>query len=312
MKKDDILDAISGIKDEYINEAVPGAARRKSSVWAKAGVIAACLCLFAAVGFLIPYGMNKPAVKPPVDTDTVGSGVATTVSSTNETTGMVEDSTDTGEIKNYWGFGGGDYPCNVHHTVYHMIPSEIIELVGGNEAIEEWITNNTSGDTTDSECPMLSIKQVIDAFDITEDEFAEACNLVFYPYYDLDVLFNGSIEEADMLYRDMEWVDAQGTLMESYLNLRDAIEVEYSSTIKTKAVDIYANSIPNLVKILEINREALEKIVKEISDHGNKAVYEFNLDMLYGVDGEIVFETSDDISKFELDEKFCRIGRYAE
>ena len=72
MKKDDILDAMSGIKDEYINEAVPGAARRKSSVWAKAGVIAACLCLFAAVGFLIPYGMNKPTPTPIATVSTVG------------------------------------------------------------------------------------------------------------------------------------------------------------------------------------------------------------------------------------------------
>ena len=37
-----------------------------------------------------------------------------------------------------------------------------------------------------------------------------------------------------------------------------------------------------------------------------------NLDMLYDEDGEIIFENTGDMSSNELNEMFCRVGRYAE
>ena len=53
-------------------------------------------------------------------------------------------------------------------------------------------------------------------------------------------------------------------------------------------------------------------MIKKSSDDGNRVTYNYNLDMLYGPDGEIIFEKPDDVSSYELDEMFCRIGRYAE
>ncbi|MBQ6789091.1 MAG: hypothetical protein IJO81_02755 [Clostridia bacterium] len=221
MKKDDILDAMSGIKDEYINEAVPGAARRKSSVWAKAGVIAACLCLFAAVGFLIPYGMNKPAVKPPVDTDTVGSGVETTAPAANETTGMVEDSTapvesDTPDTEDMATTEdsttapqtvekdppeivekaiGGASGCSAHPHGYHSFSEGLVEYVG-KDVFEEWYKSSYNYDSKpDKKYPrgecydfeVASIKTFIDDFDIPravfEEYFDEEEFLQYLNYY---------------------------------------------------------------------------------------------------------------------------------
>ncbi len=337
MKKDDILDAMSGIKEEYINEAVPGAARRKSSVWTKAGVIAACLCLFAAVGFLIPYGMNEPEPTPPVHTgDTVTHTDPAETTSPAETSGVTEDSTDPGESDtpdtedmattedsttapqtvdddppetSENAIGGGKYSCNIHHTYYHSIPSGITELVGGREAMREKFANYN---TDNMSCPKVSLKQIIDVCGITRDEFAETVRLVTNPVYDIDILFNSTLQEADEFYSDIEWLLSLDSLATCYMDLYSEIEAKYPDGVKEIDGGIRLLSIPELVKLLDIKREDLEEMIKKSSDNGAKTTYNYNLDMLYGLNGEIIFEKPDDVSSYELDEMFCRAGRYAD
>ena len=79
--------------------------------------------------------------------------------------------------------------------------------------------------------------------------------------------------------------------------------------------DIHTLSIPEAVKLLEIDREDLEKMIEESLRYPTDKeiwLYHYNLDMLYGEDGEIIFENTGDMSSNELNEMFCRVGRYAE
>ncbi len=316
MKKDDILDAMSGIKDEYINEAVPGAARRKSSVWAKAGVIAACLCLFAAVGFLIPYGMNKPAVKPPVNTDIVGSGVETTSPATNETTGMVEDSVDTGDVQNTPGIGGTAL-CKVHHDMYHSIYGGLSDYVGSKK-YSEWVKTLKVDETkinSDTECPIEgNIKLFIDTFNISKTEFAENCNLIQCSEYDLNVLYSKTAEEIDLYYRDIGQFKNVNLSSAHYQYFKDEIAEKYTDVLKEKDIgvgELNMMSIPELVFELNIERDELEALMGDASKtcaelFGANYTYDYNLDMLY--DGENL----EDLSTNHINEMFCRVGRYAD
>ena len=206
--------------------------------------------------------------------------------------------------------GGGDYPCTVHHTKYHSIPSTIIELIGGEEVYynlcAEYNAENMS-------CPLPSIKYIIDEFDITVDEFAETVRLIYSPYYDLDVLFNGTLEDADELFTDQEWIIFTcSSLCTCYMDLYGEIEDEYPAAVDAIDGGIRSLSIPEVVKLLDITREDFEEMIKESSDNGNKQTYNYNLDMLYGPDGTIIFEKPDGVSSFELEEMFCRTGRHAE
>lgn len=322
MKKDDILDAMSGIKEEYINEAVPGAARRKSSVWAKAGVIAACLCLFAAVGFLIPYGMNKPAVKPPVDTDTVGSGVETTVPATNETTGMVEDSTDTEDVQNTPCIGGTAL-CKVHEEIYHMVPDFLAELRDANEMFE-WANSlkiDESKVKSTTECPYeYNIKLLIDKFGITKEEFIEAYPFTSAGAVDVDLLYNGTAEEIDGYYRNFGYFSIESKRVGHYDYLFGEIFTAYYDEIydmsKNKDMLEYI-PVPELVVMLDIDRDELIKYIdlatqKSMETHGECYTFDYDLDMLYGADGEIILEIDADMSDKVINEMFCRVGRYAE
>lgn len=205
--------------------------------------------------------------------------------------------------------GGGDYPCKIHDTNYHMLPSELTAFVGGMEVIEEKFNKDTVGEMS---CPMLSIKQVIDEFDISVDEFAETIRLVASPIYDIDILFNGTLAEADEFYTDIDWVLSRSSLSTCYMNLYSEIEDGYPDGVKEIDGGIRLLSIPEVVKLLDIKREDLEEMIKKSSDDGAKQTYNYNLDMLYSPDGEIIFEKPDDVSSYELDEMFCRVGRHAE
>lgn len=233
--------------------------------------------------------------------------VDTTVQTENHLDGT-QNEANFNEAEN--AIGGGDYPCKIHHTNYHGIPSTIVERIGGSDVYynlcSEYNAENKS-------CPLPSIKYIIDEFDITLDEFAEAVRLVYCPYYDLDVLFNGTLEDADELFSNQDWIIFTcSSLSTCYRNLFDEIENKYPDETKEITEGMRHLSIPELVKLLDIKREDLEEMIKKSSDDGSKETYNYNLDMLYGSDGEIIFEKPDDVSTYELDEMFCRTGRHAE
>ena len=194
--------------------------------------------------------------------------------------------------------------CSVHNWSYHILPPVLVEYIGGRDALEAKFDLNNP---IDGPCQLLSIKQVIDAFDISVDEFAEICPLVCYNSYYVEVLFNGTLEDADAFYdRDSTYSNyGSNDCLNSFWKLYDLIE----ESCVNENTDIHTLSIPEVVILLEIDREDLEKIIEESTKH---ASYDYNLDMLYGEDGEIIFENTGDMSSNELNEMFCRVGRYAE
>ncbi len=197
-----------------------------------------------------------------------------------------------------------DYSCSIHNWSYHILPPVLIEYIGGREALEGKFDLNTP---VEGSCQLLSIKQVIDAFNISVDEFAEICPLVCYNSYYLEVLFNGTLEDADTFYNRDSTYSYYGSndSLNSMWKLYDLIEENCGKG----NTEIKHLSIPEIVILLEIDRDGLEKMIEQSTKH---ASYDYNLDMLYGTAGEIIFQKTDDISSNELNEMFCRVGRYAE
>ena len=55
-------DAMSELDNKYIDEALNYKKKSRKSAWGKLGAIAACLCLIAAVGIMIPFGEHQDTV----------------------------------------------------------------------------------------------------------------------------------------------------------------------------------------------------------------------------------------------------------
>ncbi len=199
-----------------------------------------------------------------------------------------------------------NYSCGTHSWMYHVLPPELIEYVGGREALEAKFDLTTAVEVSsegEKQCSMLNIKDVIDAFGISKDEFAEVCPMVYYSGFDLEVLFDGTAEDAEEYYTDDVLAFSFGVKIESFLNIADMMEE------LAEGKDIQSLSIPEVVKLLEISRDDLERMIEESIRYSS---YDYNLDMLYGEDGEIIFENTEGMSSNELNEMFCRVGRYAE
>ena len=133
--------------------------------------------------------------------------------------------------------------------------------------------------------------------------------MVYYAGFDLEVLFDGTAEDAEEYYTADVLSFAGGIKIESFMRLVDMLEE------LAEGKDIHTLSIPEVVKLLEIDREDLEKMIEESLRYPTDKeiwLYYYNLDMLYGEDGEIIFQNTDGMSSNELNEMFCRVGRYAE
>ena len=61
-------DAMSELDNKYVDEALNYKRKAKKSVWVKWGTIAACVCLIAVVGIMIPFGEHQDAVTAPMIT----------------------------------------------------------------------------------------------------------------------------------------------------------------------------------------------------------------------------------------------------
>lgn len=61
-------DAMSELDNKYIDEALNYKKKSRKSAWGKLGAIAACLCLIAAVGIMIPFGEHQDTVLAPMIT----------------------------------------------------------------------------------------------------------------------------------------------------------------------------------------------------------------------------------------------------
>ena len=59
-------EAMNKLDHKYIEETLNYKQKVKKSFWGKLGAIAACLCLIAVVGIMIPFGEHKDAVTAPM------------------------------------------------------------------------------------------------------------------------------------------------------------------------------------------------------------------------------------------------------
>lgn len=206
MKKDRLIEALSGIKEEYIDEAAPKGVVKKSSFAAKAAVVAACLCLFAVSGFLISYGMKAPEPTPPIETggvatvtDTAEPTEGTETSGVEETVPVESNTSDTEDVSNtedsttapqtvdenppeiFENAIGGSEGCSAHPYHYHNIPEGLADYVG-KDVYEEWCRTSYNYDLKQDkkyprgECydyKVASIKTFIDDFNIPREVFEE-------------------------------------------------------------------------------------------------------------------------------------------
>ncbi len=257
--------------------------------------------------------------------------------SQTETIGLSiqNEESESGDIQ--LAIGGGDSLCTVHHEDYHTIPMELIEYIGKTRYYD-WVSSESevSEFYENTECKLGNIKTVIDEFDISKDEFAEVVGPLFRFAYNLDLLFGGTLEEIDSYYKNIEELQ-KFDIKELHLsNIYDSIYFNYSDEIVRLGIDerFHSRSIPEIIEKLKVERSVfegyVEKATKEFLDQlGVVYTFDYNIDMIYGPDtiqsGTITLEPqtnilsvnhdddpTNDISTNELNEMFCRIGRYAE
>lgn len=306
MKNKELLDAVSSISEKYIDEAAPGGRRTYSGVFTRIAAVAACFCIIAGVSLSLSY-----FVKEPFD----HGEVTGTVTENSETTAPVETVTDdTEETKAPI---GGVIKCTEHYYSYHTIPGALINLVGSSE-YEEWL-NLLNDDKTIHEATCqnpLNIKMFIDYFDISREEYEEVCDLLTYCEVDRDVLFNSTDAEIDQYFRNVNELENQGKKRNHYLRVQDYIRMTYKDELSTIEIDHIIDCIPKYVALLGIDRAELEGYIKKAADDikndlGVCYTFDYDLDMIYGDNGEVVLKLTDDMTTNELNEMFCKVGRYA-
>ena len=354
MKKDKILDLLDGISEDYVNEAAPKAAVRKNVLWARIAAIAACFAVVCTAALLIPLSKKEPPENIPSGDVVSNSAEETGVKTKTDESEINNEPVDTGENTSEIivspneeetstsapAIGGTSY-CEVHYSAYHMIPGWIIDHIG-KDRYEEWIENLEFSDLTlwNSECTRpVNIKTVISEFNITEDEFAKYCNYPSDSVYNLNLLYNGTEEEIDEYYRDLEYFEHEPYRRAHYDNIRETIWFDYEKEIAELGLNqslynVFTLSIPEVIYKLDIDLHEFERILKEaeekcIKTNGVCYTYNYNIEMVYGTDtiqtGTITIEPqtsilsinedddpTNDISTNELNEMFCRVGRYAE
>lgn len=316
MKNKELLDAVSSISEKYIDEAAPGGRRTYVGVLEKIAAVAACFCIIAGVSLSLAYFLKEPYDHGKVTGSVAGSISEMGSETENLPTDTEIDTGDTDETK-WYPVIGGTPRCRVHHKMYHSIYGGLIEYVGA-EKYSEWVSTLKIDETkinSDTECPNpKNIKLFIDEFKISKEEFAENCNLVLNPEYDLNVLYSKTPKEVDEYYRDISQFKTNRLRSVHYQYLKDEIIERYKEDTEKLGLGIgklNMMSVPDLVIELNIGRSELEGMIENAEKictdlFGICYTYEYDFDTLY------VNTTSGDISSNELNEMFCRVGRYAE
>lgn len=234
------------------------------------------------------------------------------------TGGETEASTDTWDVATA-------VECVYHHRDYHLIPYHLVKHVGVDEsnawAKEAKKTSDPSAPETVCRCPDFNIKSFIDHFNVKREDFVTYGDLVYYPTYDLDLLYGGTPEEIDEYYVFSDALLDRTVASQHFQFIETHFKYEYYSELVDMVIydekmgtGIYP-SIPTIVQKLEIDRGAFEKILEECTErnesvYGKSLSFDYDIDMIYNSDGSFkALPETDGLTPFlremKLNRMFC-------
>ncbi len=213
--------------------------------------------------------------------------------------------------------GGVPLLCPVHSDFYHKLPeflynSDDKEL---DDRISEWFEENKreKNDEIVDGCiyPKYTIKKFIDYFGFTRDEVREALTKEYYSWHDVDLLFDGSMEEIDAYYRDIDARCRSIDRQELLIKIRR--QYLYQNDIKENG-NYWCDriSMAEFVRAYDIDRESFETFLTEylkeeiIPSFPNK-YFTYDLDTIFGENAIDPYAEVNGrrLDRYELDSIFC-------
>ncbi len=190
--------------------------------------------------------------------------------------------------------------CKYHHRDYHIIPYHLVKFVGVDES-NEWAkeakkTANPTAPETECSCPDFNIKSFIDRFKVSREDFVTYGDIVYYPTYDLDVLYEKTPEEIGEYFIYSDALLDKTVASQHFQFIETHLKYEYYSEMANLVIyddkmgsGIYP-SIPSLVQKLKLDRGAFEKILEECTErnasvYGESLNFDYDLDMIFNDDG---------------------------
>lgn len=250
---------------------------------------------------------------------TVNTG---TEDSDTDTQGLVESSdVDVEPEETKEDVVGGTGVCKVHEISFHSFLTDFTVYVG-EDAFAEWISeaeenDRSAGGSDGCLYPTANLYRFIREFDIPREKFVEILNSDFSFYYNndfnVDVLYDGTYEDADRYYRDALKDPAESYRKLHFEQIKDLLTEEcdlekLAGYLESSGKSILAEcSLAELVYFLDVSRDELEAIAAETLKFGEGVMlshYDYDFDMIYN-DREATEDLINEHSAFYVDLLFC-------
>lgn len=214
--------------------------------------------------------------------------------------------------------------CQVHNRLYHSITQSFVECgLATADEITAWgdyaVEQEKELGTVDG-CPWsyYNIKNFIRDMGFTREQVEEVFDSDLLSVHDVDLLFDGTDEEIEAYYRDLDAREKSMKRQDCLFRL----DVEIVDKYETEE-NLLANNYTFIASIIErvicynIDRTSLEGLISRVSTKVEQAGLEMpdlNLDLIYDEDGKIKVsldeleeEAGRPLSHWELDSMLCGV-----
>ena len=302
--KNRLTEAIGLIDEKYLNECYEKREKRKrarNKVKA-ASAVAACLAVVIGITAVIPQisKRNEPHTLP-----------ETTVGVTEPVAKYPWQDGYTGDQHGSGGIGGTYNGCPEHgYSEYHSIEGSLISFVG-KDAFRKWLDDNRVIGIDGFCSTHYNIKNLIDDFNISREDFDEVVDLTSSPY-NIDLLYTKDAEYIDEYYKNKTFIRIKEGRGYFYSELCDAVRDHImDEQPEIDHLALWPQGVPELVSAYSIERTVLESLIAKVSKDAE--TFNYDLDMLYNEDGtikELPVYNADDTERSrrgKLNEAFCRV-----
>lgn len=304
----DLTDIAGFVDDELLCECYERREQRKKNRkrLSMVSATAASLAVIVAVSAILPGIMNREEPTATAESSTAESTEAPVFPIEREGPYPWEDGY-TGDQHGSGGMGGSSGECPEHgFTYYHSIGGGLYTLVG-QENINKWRKEHEIYGIDGFCNTYINIKNFVDDFGISREDFDEAVDLTLMPY-NIDLLYTKDAEYVHEYYKNKTFISIKEGRTQLYKDLCDRLLQDRDPSIPVSG-GFYC--IPQLVSHHSIDRKTLEDTISKVS--GDSETFNYDLDMIYNEDGTIkelpVYDENDTVLEYrgKLNEEFCRV-----
>lgn len=304
----DLTDIAGFVDDELLCECYERREQRKKKRkrLSMVSATAASLAVIVAVSAILPGIMNREEPTATAESSTAESTEAPVFPIEREGPYPWEDGY-TGDQHGSGGMGGSSGECPEHgFTYYHSIGGGLYTLVG-QENINKWRKEHEIYGIDGFCNTYINIKNFVDDFGISREDFDEAVDLTLMPY-NIDLLYTKDAEYVHEYYKNKTFISIKEGRTQLYKDLCDRLLQDRDPSIPVSG-GFYC--IPQLVSHHSIDRKTLEDTISKVS--GDSETFNYDLDMIYNEDGTIkelpVYDENDTVLEYrgKLNEEFCRV-----